>query len=82
MLKYKTIIEWLNCIFSSIRVIFLLDTMELKIEKSNIDCLKKYKSMVMNMMRFLVLIFIMFTISNTFQGADSMFLYIQYTFII
>ena len=55
-----------------------MDTMELKIEKSNIDCLKKYKSMVMNMMRFLVIIFIMFTISNTFQGADSMFLYIQY----
>ena len=51
MLKYKTIIEWLNCIFSSIRVIFLLDTIELKIEKSNID----FKSMVMNMMRYLYL---------------------------
>lgn len=78
MLKYKTIIEWLNYFFSSIRLIFLLDTMELKIEKSNIDCLKKYKSMVMNMMRFLVLIFIIFTIPKTPQGADSMFLYIQY----
>lgn len=78
MLKYKTIIEWLNYIFSSMGTIFLLDTIELKIEKSNIDCLKKYKSMVMNMMRFLVIIFVIFTIPNTFQGANSMFLYIQY----
>lgn len=70
--------NWLNCIFSSIRAIFLLDTVKLKIEKSNINCLKKYESMVMNMMRFLVLTFISFTILNTFQGADSMFLYIQY----
>jgi len=64
--------------FSSIRLIFLLDTMKLKIEKSNIDYLKKYKGMVMNIMRFLVLIYIIFTIINILQGADSMFLYIQY----
>ena len=34
--------------------------------------------MVINMLRFLGLIVVMFTIPNTFQGADSMFLYIQY----
>lgn len=78
MLKYKTIIDWLNYIFSSTGAIFLLDTIELKIEKSNIDCLKKYKSMVMNVMRFLVFIFVIFTIPNRFQEADSMFLHIQY----
>ena len=78
MLKYKIITDWLNYFFSSIRLIFLLDTMELKIEKSNIDCLKKYKGMVINMLRFLGLIVVMFTIPNTFQGAGSMFLYIQY----
>ena len=79
MLKYKTITEGLNCIFSSAGAIFLLDTIELKIEKSNIDCLKKYESMVMNMMRILVSTFVSFTILNTFRGADSMFLYIQYS---
>lgn len=52
--------------------------MELKIEKSNIDYLKKYKRVVMNMMRLLVLIFIVVTNPKAFQGAGSMFLYIQY----
>ena len=78
MLKCETVIRWLNYIFSSIRLIFLLDTMELKIEKSNIDYLKKYKRVVINMMRLLVLIFIVVTNPKAFQGAGSMFLYIQY----
>ena len=78
MLKDKTIVEWLSYIFSSTGAIFLLDTVKLKIEKSNINCLKKYESMVMNMMKLLVFIFIRVTIPNTFRGADSMFLYIQY----
>ncbi|EDK89485.1 hypothetical protein FNP_1712 [Fusobacterium polymorphum ATCC 10953] len=52
--------------------------MELKIEKSNIDYLKKYKRVVMNMMMLLVFIFVIVTIPNTFRGADSTFLYIQY----
>lgn len=78
MLNCETIKEWLIYIFSSAGAIFLLDTIKLKIEKSNINCLKKYESMVMNMMKLLVLIFIRVTIPKTFRGADSMFLYIQY----
>ena len=78
MFNCEAIIKWLTYIFSSTGAIFLLDTMELKIEKSNIDYLKKYKRVVMNMMMLLVFIFVIVTIPNTFQGADSMFLYIQY----
>ena len=78
MLKYKIIIDGLNYIFSSTGAIFLLESIELKIEKSNINFLKKYESMVMNMMRLLVLIFIMVTIPKAFQGTNSTFLYIQY----
>lgn len=78
MFNCEAIIKWLTYIFSSTGAIFLLDTMELKIEKSNIDYLKKYKRVVMNMMMLLVFIFVIVTIPNTFRGADSMFLYIQY----
>jgi hypothetical protein len=78
VLKYKTIAEWLTYIFSSTGAIFLLESIELKIEKSNINFLKKYESMVMNMMRLLVFIFVVVTNPKAFRGADSMFLYIQY----
>ena len=78
MFNCEAIIKWLTYIFSSTGAIFLLDTMELKIEKSNIDYLKKYKRVVMNMMMLLVFIFVIVTIPNTFRGADSTFLYIQY----
>lgn len=78
MFNCETVIRWLNYIFSSTGAIFLLDTIKLKIETSNINCLKKYESMVMNMIGFLVGIFVIVTIPNTFQGADSTFLYIQY----
>ena len=78
MFNCETIIKWLNYIFSSTGAIFLLESIELKIEKSNINFLKKYESMVMNMIGFLVFIFVIITIPNTFQGADSTFLYIQY----
>ena len=78
MFNCEAIIKWLSYIFSATGAIFLLDTMELKIEKSNIDYLKKYKRVVMNMMMLLVFIFVIVTIPNTFRGADSMFLYIQY----
>ena len=78
MLNCETVIRWLNYIFSSAGAISLLDSVELKIEKSNIECLKKYKSMVMNMMKLLVLIFVVVTNPKAFQGVDSMFLYIQY----
>lgn len=50
MFNCETIIKWLTYIFSSAGAVFLLDTIKLKIEESNIDCLKKYESMVMNMM--------------------------------
>lgn len=78
MLNFETIIKWLTYIFSSTGAIFLLESIELKIEKSDINFLKKYESMVMNMMILLVFIFVIVTIPNTFQGADSTFLYIQY----
>ena len=78
MFNCETIIKWLTYIFSSAGAVFLLDTIKLKIEESNIDCLKKYESMVMNMMILLVFIFVIVTIPNTFQGANSTFLYIQY----
>lgn len=78
MLNCEAIIKWLTYIFSSTGAIFLLESIELKIEKSNINFLKKYESMVMNMMILLVFIFVIVTIPNTFQGANSTFLYIQY----
>ena len=78
MFNCETVIRWLNYIFSSAGAVFLLDTIKLKIEESNIDCLKKYESMVMNMIGFLVFIFVIVTIPNTFRGANSTFLYIQY----
>ena len=78
MLNFETIIKWLTYIFSSTGAIFLLESIELKIEKSDINFLKKYESMVMNMMILLVFIFVIVTIPNTFQGVDSTFLYIQY----
>lgn len=78
MFNCETIIKWLTYIFSSTGAIFLLESIELKIEKSNINFLKKYESMVMNMMILLVFIFVIVTIPNTFRGADSTFLYIQY----
>jgi len=78
MFNCEAIKEWLIYIFSSAGAISLLDTVKLKIEQSNINFLKKYESMVMNMMILLVFIFVIVTIPNTFQGADSTFLYIQY----
>ena len=78
MLNFETIIKWLTYIFSSTGAIFLLESIELKIEKSDINFLKKYESMVMNMMILLVFIFVIVTIPNTFQGTNPTFLYIQY----
>ena len=41
VLNCETVIRWLNYIFSSTGAIFLLESIELKIEKSNINFLKK-----------------------------------------
>lgn len=78
MLNCETVIRWLNYIFSSAGAISLLDTVKLKIEESNINWLKKYESMVMNMMKLLVLIFVVVTNPKAFQGTNPTFLYIQY----
>ena len=71
-------IDFENCIFDgenyeNVKIGILIQDKD-KVE----NYLKKYKGMVMNIMRFLVLIYIIFTIINILQGADSMFLYIQY----
>ncbi|PGH21730.1 hypothetical protein RN96_00420 [Fusobacterium polymorphum] len=70
-------INWfLIYVYSIMQLILFWDAIGTKIDTLNV--IISTKKRVMNMMRFLELIFIMFTISNTFQGADSMFLYIQY----
>jgi len=69
-------INWfLIYVYSIMQLILFWDAISTKIDTLNVKILTKNKKRVMHMIILLSLIPI---ISNTFQGADSMFLYIQY----
>jgi len=69
-------INWfLIYIYSIMQLILFWDAISTKIDTLNVIILTKNKKRVMHMIILLSLIPL---ISNTFQGADSMFLYIQY----
>ena len=69
-------INWfLIYVYSIMQLILFWDAISTKIDTLNVIILTKNKKRVMHMIILLSLIPI---ISNTFQGADSMFLYIQY----
>ena len=72
-----------NLIYSSIRNHLLLDQITAKIENCKISFLKENKEKVITMIKILNIILAIGIITqgiSTFilQGADSMFLYIQY----
>lgn len=69
-------INWfLIYVYSIMQLILFWDAISTKIDTLNVIILTKNKKKVMHMIILLSLIPI---IPNTFQGADSMFLYIQY----
>ena len=69
-------INWfLIYVYSIMQLILFWDAISTKIDTLNVIILTKNKKRVMHMIILLSLIPI---ISNTFQEADSMFLYIQY----